>query len=308
MTSWLLLIAVAAHAAVPASPQPSPSAVAGAPGTTGPMSANARSTLIAPSPSPAAAAIIEPYVRVSGKPVASGEVSLRPAEIAAAADPRYQAGDAAFLQRKDEKKAREALQLYRSAYFDRKSDPEAGWRLAMACYFVGLRLTKESDEKKELFAEGREAGKASVAANSRCAPCHFWTAINIALYGEAAGVFKQVFQLGDVKEHLKASIAADPGYAYSGAYRLLGTIEQKLPGILGGSNHRARENFERAIAISPEEPLNYLFLARLLSNELSRPNEGLEIAKRGLKVSPPTPDRVEAVEAIDDLKEFVGDR
>src|SRR5205807_8794803 len=98
----------------------------------------------------------------------------------------------------------------------------------------------DEDEKKNLFAEGREAGLAAIEIDPKCGACHFWTAINMAPYGEAAGVFKMIFTLGSVNDHLKQAAEADPAYAYGGAYRVLGRIQEKLPGILGGSNSRAK--------------------------------------------------------------------
>lgn len=220
---------------------------------------------------------------------------------------RFKTGDIAFRERRDPARARSALEFYRLEYKKTPKDPEAAWRLAMACYFVGIRVLDSKHEKKKIYAEGRDAGLTGTQANDKCAACHFWTAINMALYGETVGVLKMLFSLSQVEDHLRKSTALDPGYAFGGAYRLLGLIEQKLPGILGGNNDEAKAFFDQAIENGPEEPLNYLFMARLLEEEFDDRKKALEYARKGLNVPPPTPDRIEAVDAMSDLRKFIED-
>ncbi|MBI3556214.1 MAG: hypothetical protein HY074_08120 [Deltaproteobacteria bacterium] len=195
-------------------------------------------------------------------PEAAQPESLGPTEL------RFRAADVAFRARFDEIQAREALRIYRELYQQNPNDVAGTWRLAMAAYFVGFRLTSDDDKRKEIYAEGRDAGFAGAKLDEKCAACHFWGALDLALYGHAVGIFKMFFALGDLRDHLNEVIKIDPHYAYGGAYRMLGVIEQKLPGILGGSNRRAQDYFEKAIEISPV----------------------------------PAPDRIEAIEAIADLK------
>jgi len=217
----------------------------------------------------------------------------------------FKEADDAFRLRQDSNNARKAMILYRKIFVENPQNSEAAWRLAMANYFVGLRLTQDSNKKLRYFLEGRDAGIKSTELAPNCAPCHFWTAINMALYGETAGVFKMIFSLATVKNHLKTSMAADPTYAFGGAQRLLGLIEQKLPGILGGDDQRALKYFEQAIVTAPDEPLNYLFLARLLSKELKQPEKAKQVARTGLSVPAPASDRVESIEALNDLKTLI---
>jgi tetratricopeptide (TPR) repeat protein len=214
-------------------------------------------------------------------------------------------GDKAFQDRKNSESAKRALELYRAAYKEEPKNPETGWRVAMACYFVGNRFVSDEKEKEKLFNEGQIAGKRASEINPKCAPCHFWTAITMALYGETVGVFKMIFSLDEIQNRLKKVIELEPTYAGSGAYRLLGTIQWKLPGVLGGSDSKAKANLEKAIETSPTETLNYLFLARLLRQEFEQPEQALAIAKKGLEVPLTKLDRLESFEAIEDLKKFV---
>jgi tetratricopeptide (TPR) repeat protein len=214
--------------------------------------------------------------------------------------------DELFKKRQVPEFAESALSQYRIA-FQENHTAETGWRLAMADYFVGLRLRTDEDKKRVLFQEGIDVGRAALELKPDCAACHFWTAINMALYGQSVGPFKMLFSLNEIREHLKKSLELDPTYAYGGAYRLQGMIEWKLPGILGGSNDRAEANFKHAIETAPDEPLNYLFMARLLLN-LGRGPEAKTWIDKGLAQPQPAPDRVESAEAIGDLKALLADK
>lgn len=220
---------------------------------------------------------------------------------------RFNAPDQAFRERRSEKRALEALEAFRELYKANPLDWEAAWRVSMGCYFAGNRIVKTDAEMEKLHAEGRDVGLIAIKNGpEKCAPCHFWTAINMALYGQAVGVLKMLFSIPDIRKHTEASILADPTYAYAGGYRLIGKIYEKVPGIFGGSNSKAKEYYEKAIQTAPGEPLNYYFLAQLLKNEIEDLPAAIAVAESALKtIPPPTPDRVEAVDAIQDLKKFL---
>lgn len=216
----------------------------------------------------------------------------------------YDDGDRAYRLREDKQKAYQALYWYRK-YF--KKDPqniETAWRLSMVCHFVGMRLVQDETQKTALFIEGRDAGRIGVALSPQCSACHFWTAINMALLGETVGPMKMLFSLREVREHLLASAKLDPAYAYGGAYRVLGLIDQKLPALLGGSKEGARKYFKLAIESSVSEPLNYLFLGRLLKDEFHETQEAINVVEKGRQFPEPPAERVESKEAHSELKEL----
>ncbi len=210
------------------------------------------------------------------------------------------AADQAYRERGDAARARQALSLYRKLA-EKTPDSDSLWRVSMACYFVGLRLTEDSDAKEKLFAEGREAGLQAAKLAPDCAACHFWAAVNIALHGETVGIFKSISVLPVVEAQLQETIRLDPTYAGAGAYRILGIIQQKLPGILGGSNRRAREYFEKSIALAPDEPLGFLFLARFEKSVEDDADAARRLVKRALAIPPEKLDRLESIEAREEL-------
>ena len=213
--------------------------------------------------------------------------------------------DNCFRKRGNEIQARSALERYRGIFAKIPSWPVA-WRLAMAAQFVGNRIEKDSGIKKILFEEGKTAGEYCVKSAPKEAACHFWKAINMILYGQTAGPFKMFFTLPTVREHLQFVADKEPNFAYGGAFRLLGLIHQKLPGILGGSNSVAENYFEQAIAAAPEEPMNYLFLSKLLDEE-KKHGRAITVAKLGASLHNPTKDRFESREAHDELVALIAE-
>lgn len=220
---------------------------------------------------------------------------------------RFEIADQAFRERRDFNRARASYSSYRELHLKNPTDAEAAWKLSMACYYMGERVLEKApdSEREKIFAEGRDAGETSLSSTTeKCAPCHFWTAINMALYGRTVGVFKMLFSLTAIRKHLEASIEADPTYAFGGAQRLLGKIYESIPGILGGSDNKARDYYQQAISSAPDEPLNYLFLAGLLRNGFQDKVGAQAVVQKGLQLPTPTPDRVEAVDALAELKRF----
>lgn len=217
---------------------------------------------------------------------------------------RFTEADKLFLERSDPSKAQKALSLYREYYASHKEDADAAWRVSMSCYFAGFEIAKSKQEKKRLFAEGRDSGLAAVKLNPDSAEANFWTAVNMALYGETVGVLKMLFTLGAVRGYLAKSAVIDPAYAYGGAYRILGKIEQELPGILGGSNERAKDYYLKAISIAPDEPLNYYFLADLQHKAFRDNVSAARTVERGLALPIPDPSRHESLWGRGELVKF----
>lgn len=215
---------------------------------------------------------------------------------------RLSEGDLFFKERQSAAQLRKAREVYKALLEIRPEDPELQWRYAMGCYGVGVRATSDSKEKVALFEEGARVGLKAVEKNPKCVPCLFWTAINRVLYANEVGAVKLLFALNEVQGWARRVIELEPGYAQGGAHRLLGQIEQGVPGILGGSNRRAREHYEAAVRVAPDEPMNYMALARLLYEELDEKEAALGIARKGITVPPLARDRVEGNEAREELR------
>lgn len=219
--------------------------------------------------------------------------------------PPLACGDAAFHDRRIPDRAREALACFRQARLADPASVEAAWKFAAACQYVGYRLTEDRDEKLAILGEGRDVASAAALASPECAPCHFWAGINRALYGQASGIFRTIATLGIVRKNLERAAELDASYAYGGPDRVLGLIDQKVPGILGGSLKDAAAHFEKAIAAAPENPLNYLFLAKLQKEEREDLSAfKLVIERAQQRVKKPDAADIESFEAWNELVEL----
>jgi hypothetical protein len=216
-----------------------------------------------------------------------------------------EAGDRAYRLRRDPAQAEAALRHYRAAFARTPDDAQVAWRVGMAAYFMGIRHSPTPALKQKSWAEGRDAARRGTEIDPSCAPCHFWTAINMALYGESVGVLKMLFTLKTVRRHLRRCIDLDPGYLYCSALRVQGAIDGRLPGILGGSKQRAGRLFEQAIKGCPDEPLNYLFYAELLERGLHDREGAIQIARRGLAVPALADERIESIDCQPRLRRLL---
>lgn len=227
---------------------------------------------------------------------------LLAAPLCASVPPALSEIDQLYQQRSTREKAIAALEGYRQLS-EAAPSTVGWWRLSMACEFVAYRHTPERSDRERLYAEGRDAGRKSLENNDHCAPCHFWTAINMALYGDTVGPFRTILTLKEVRQHLERVADIDPDYAGAGAFRILGLIEWKLPGILGGDNDRAKRYLRKGIARLPLEPLNYLFLAEILL-ATEGPAAAEALIKEARALPPPPAQPVESWDAWNDLQNW----
>lgn len=216
----------------------------------------------------------------------------------------FEDADNSFLLRAQAKMAFEALRLYREIYQRHPTNYDAAWRVSMACYYMGFEVEKNKDIKIKLFEEGREAGLVAVQIDPTQAEGHFWAAVNMALYGESAGIIKMLFTLNTICMHLNLSIHADPSYAYGGAQRVLGKINESLPSLLGGSNELAEKYYNDAIKFSPNEPLNYLFMAKLILKTKKPKANLIEVLRKGLAINNIEEYRTESLKAYKELQRY----
>ena len=229
-----------------------------------------------------------------------------PAPLSASADSQATA-DSLFLKRDRLANAVAALAIYEKLAASPAANPEILWRAAMAHYFVTQR-------SPELTSALREAGYESGLAFGRralehtaadCAPCNFWTAVNLALLSELRGPFRALRTLKEVRALLAKTAEIDPAYAAGGAHRILGMIETRLPRLIGGDPYEARRYFKAAIATAPDEPMNYLALAKLEAGHFENSQEALALVERGLAQPMPSPDRAESRDARLELTQLM---
>ena len=186
-----------------------------------------------------------------------------PALADAAAD--LKKADALYQQRGDLAKAKEAAKLYEQALAADPKSEEAAWKLTRTLYYIGSNSPKE--QKEAIYTQAVEAAKKAVAINPKSVPGHFWLGVAYGVYGSVKGVMKSLSLIEPIKKEMAFVIENDPDYEAGGAYRVLGRLYFKVPGLFGGDNDLTVENLEVAVKKGPQRYLNHIYLAEVLLDE-----------------------------------------
>ena len=214
-------------------------------------------------------------------------------------------GRQAYRERADATRAHDAYLIFQKYYEENPDDVRAAWHYSMACYWLGIRVYSDSAQKKAVYQEGLRAADRGVQLDADCGACHLLSAINHALWAEQVGILRTLVGLPKVKKHLSRAAKLDPGFAGAAVYRVQATIYDKLPRLFGGGKKKARRALEKAIEVSPKEPLNYEMLAILLRDRFGDVPRAVAVAQRGLNFPEPTVEYVESRDSFAFLQRFV---
>lgn len=192
--------------------------------------------------------------------IAAVLISLALAASASASELMAQAA-ALYAQRADAQKAQQAADLYDKALAADTKNEEAAWRKSQALYWVGTHLPES--QQLAVLELAVEAAKQAVAINPQSLSGHYWLGVCYGVYGKAKGVMKSLSLVDPIKEEMAVVTKANPSYEDGGAYRVLGRLYFKLPGLAGGSNTKAVENLKKSVELGPQRWLNHLYLAEV---------------------------------------------
>lgn len=169
---------------------------------------------------------------------------------------------AAYAQRADLAKAKQAVELYAQALAADPQSDEAAWKLSRAWYWVGSHMP--DDQAVEAFDKAVQAAKQAVASKPDSLAGHFWLGVAYGSFGRAKGVMKSLSLVEPIKDEMALVIKQDPAYEAGGPYRVLGRLYFKLPGLLGGGTDKSIENLRIAVKHGPQRWLNHIYLAEAL--------------------------------------------
>jgi tetratricopeptide (TPR) repeat protein len=169
-------------------------------------------------------------------------------------------GDELYVNREDPAVAKQSLDKYLEAL---KLDPnsyQALWRAGKVIYSIGM-AARTDDEKKKIFNDGVNYCKRAVAIKPDGVEGHFWLGVNYGKYGEARGVLKSLFLKNDIMREMNAVVKLNEAYEGAGAYRVLGRVCYKVPGLFGGSKQKSKMYLEKGKKICPTNTLTLIYLA-----------------------------------------------
>ncbi len=175
-------------------------------------------------------------------------------------------GDSWWDQRSDTAKTLMAVESYREAVAADPGKSEAWWKLSRTLYRVGMQAANEAD-KTAVFEEAIAAAEKAIAATPDEVQGHYWLGVNYGSYGQVKGMMKSLSLVDPIKKEMAFVIAKDPGYLHGGAYRVLGRLLFKVPGMFGGDKKKAEENLLAAVESGPQGWLSHVYLAEVYMDQ-----------------------------------------
>jgi hypothetical protein len=163
-----------------------------------------------------------------------------------------------------------------SGAVDVRETPEKSYRLG--------RAARASSERLRYFREGMARAQACLAGRPEDPEGLYWLAVNTGAEALERGRFQALPALPEMERLLLRCHAVAPAFEHAGPARVLGRLYQKAPAVISiGSNKKARQWLETALATAPDFPGNMAFAADFLSNQ-GEPQRANELARRCLSL------------------------
>jgi hypothetical protein len=170
-------------------------------------------------------------------------------------------GDVAYSKREDVLQAKIAMITYeRAAAADSKVAAECFWKASRSAWWLGEQATERA-EKLQYFSNGIKFAQNAIVVNPDTVEAHFWLGANEGSYGDSKGVMKSLSLVKPIRHEMAEVIRLDDHYSGGGAYRVLGVVDYKVPGFMGGNKKRAKLELEKALVMGTDNPFNYYYLA-----------------------------------------------
>ncbi len=137
-------------------------------------------------------------------------------------------------------------------------------QLARTCFIVGqLAPDKYSDG---FFQKGRIYAEMLIHEYPNRVEGHYWLALNLCGWADAAGYMMARRLLPQIFEQLKQAVALNGSYDQAGPHRILGRIYYEAPGwpMSVGDIHKSLDHLLTAVRLAPENSTNHLFLAQTM--------------------------------------------
>jgi len=149
-------------------------------------------------------------------------------------------------------------------------------KLSRGYYLQGdhLRVDGKKEEALAIFEKGVLAGEQGMMASSdafanrvkagekvadavssmpkAAQPTIYWYAVNLGKFASLKGFSTLLFYKDRIFNVMKQVMALDETYFYGAPHRYFGAYYAKAPGFAGGDMNKAKEHFEKAMAMFPD--------------------------------------------------------
>ncbi len=174
--------------------------------------------------------------------------------------------DRLYTQRAELKNNQAALSQCETAL---QNDPEnvpLAWRASRAAWWVGTQLEDRS-ARLRYFKKGISFAEKALAREPNSVEAHFWLGGNFSSYGNAKGTFTSLKLIHSIRQEMEEVRKRDPRYMGGGADRILGILDYKVPGLMGGNKKRALEHLEQSLRYDARNPVTLFYLADFYAAE-----------------------------------------
>jgi hypothetical protein len=176
--------------------------------------------------------------------------------------------DHLYGNRRDERSARRAAEIWAEALAASQTDFVAAWKLSRVKYWLGGHVAPD-DRRAELEA-GVEAGRTASRISPDRPEGHFWMAANMGVLAENYGRRVGLRYRRPIKDALETVLRIAPGFQNGSADRALGRWYDKVPGLLGGSSSKAEQHLRASLNYDPHSTVSHYFLAEVLLEDGKR--------------------------------------
>lgn len=157
-------------------------------------------------------------------------------------------------------------------------------RLARIAFILGELGPKW--DKSLYFTKGKLYAETLIREQPEWAAGHYWLGLNLCGLAEEAGPKRGLRLVPQIIATMERALEVDPVYDQAGAHRVLGRIYYECPPwpLSVGDIHKSLRHLSAAVAISPENSTNHLFLAETLL-KLDKKAEALQELEKVLKAT-----------------------
>ncbi|MEP7214339.1 MAG: hypothetical protein ABI791_14770 [Acidobacteriota bacterium] len=155
--------------------------------------------------------------------------------------------DAAFREREDLLKLRDAIAQLATVRDPDNRNFEVERRFAEFNYFLGIH-TDDEKEAEAAFDKGREAGKIVSKLEPEKPDGYFWFAANLGELSRKSPITVGLRSVDDIKEAMNKVIEMQPNFQGGSAYDALAQVELATR-INGGKAENAVQYLEKGVAI-----------------------------------------------------------
>ncbi len=203
-----------------------------------------------------------------------------------------------------------AIKYFKTAIMNNKQERLSTIYLLKSYEFKGNYTLISDNDKKYLFADGKELGENMMRKFPNDPEIKYWYMINLGRWAETQGVVKSAKAgvAGDIKEMCEDLIKANPYYNDAGAYRVLGGMYLKVPYIpfilTWPSDEKAVEMLSKANNLAPTNIANKLIYAEALYENKDK-DKAIAILTSIISTTPRNDKYLEDKRVINQAKELL---